>query len=97
MTYKHINKKGRDQNEVKSRLREYPMMKACIENPHEIWLDEKTGRRKYVQFLEVNGSKVINAVDESKKHVISWHSNVNRLDYYRVGKLLYVRKSAEEK
>lgn len=70
-TYKHINKKGRSQKETALRLREYPQMKATISNPHEIWLDEKTGRRKYVQFLEVNGRKVINAVDEDNSHVLS--------------------------
>lgn len=79
------------------RLREYPQMKACISNPHEIWMDEKTGRRKYVQFLEVNGGKVINAVDEDKNHILSWHSNMNRLDYYRKGKLIYVRQGTQGK
>lgn len=96
-TYKHINKKGRSQEEVLVRLREYPQMKACISNPHEIWMDEKTGRRKYVQFLEVNGGKVINAVDEDKNHILSWHSNMNRLDYYRKGKLIYVRQGTQGK
>ncbi len=91
-TYKHINKKGRSQKDVETRLREYPQMKACISTPHEIWEDEATGRRKYVQFLEVNGRKVINAVDEDQDHILSWHSNTTRLDYYRTGKLLYVRK-----
>ena len=70
-------------------------MKACIEHPHEIWLDEKTGRRKYVQFLEVDGGKGINAVDEDKNHILSWHSNRRRLDYYRKGKLLYVRQKPQ--
>ena len=46
---------------------------------------------------KVNGSKVINAVDEDKDHVISWHSNTNQLDYYRSGKLIYVRKMPQEK
>lgn len=96
-TYKHINKKGRSQEEVLVRLREYPQMKACIERPHEIWLDAKTGRRKYVQFLEVNGGKVINAVDEDKDHILSWHSNMNRLDYYRKGTLIYVRQKKQGK
>lgn len=93
-TYKHINKKGRAYSEVTTRLREYPQMKACISTPHEIWEDEATGRRKYVQFLEVNGRKVINAVEEQGHHVLSWHSNSTHYDYYRTGKLLYVRKEA---
>ena len=91
-TYKHINKKGRKQDEANARLREYPQMKSCVENPHEIWLDENNGRRKYIQFLELQGHKVINAVDEDESHILSWHSNTTRLDYYREGKLIYVRQ-----
>ena len=91
-TYKHINKKRRKQDEANARLREYPQMKSCVENPHEIWIDENNGRRKYIQFLELQGHKVINAVDEDESHILSWHSNTTRLDYYREGKLIYVRQ-----
>ena len=91
-TYKHINKKGRNQKEASMRLREYQQMKDAVSHPHEIWMDEKSKRRKYVQFLELNGKMVINAVDEYNNHILSWHSNSTTYDYYRVGKLIYLRK-----
>lgn len=91
-TLKHINKKGRTEFEVKNRLQELDAAKITLERPHEIWTSDGGETRKYVRFEEVaGGGKVINAVEESQYHVMSWHSNTIRLDYYREGTLLYVR------
>lgn len=91
-TYKHLNKKGRKHEELITRLKEYNQMKAAVSHPHEIWFDEKGERRLYVQFLSVQGGKVINAVEENNNHIQSWHSNRVSLDHYRRGRLLYVRE-----
>ena len=91
-TYKHLNKKGRKHEELIARLKEYNQMKAAVSHPHEVWFNTKGNRRLYVQFLSVQGGKVINAVEENNNHIQSWHSNRVSLDHYRHGKLLYVRE-----
>ena len=49
-------------------------------------------RQADIRFTKTDkGHKVINAVDESGDHLFSWHSNGYKYDYYREGKLLYLR------
>ena len=90
--FKHLTKKGRDQAELRTRLAELDFAEETVRHPHEIWMDESNGRRKYVRYTKIDGGrKVINAVDETTDHVYSWHSNAYSLDHYRNGRLLYVR------
>ena len=91
LTLKHLGKNGRSQAEFIARLREYDNARRTIENPHEIWLDVKSRRKKYIRItcLE-DGRRVVNAVDQHG-HVYSWHVNDRHFDYYRTGRLLYLR------
>lgn len=90
--YKRTANKPRSRGDVERRLSEFGQAVAAIETPHEVWLDVKNKRRVFVQFTGDDGKKcVINVVDD-KGHVYSWHANEHKLDYYRKGKLLWVRK-----
>ena len=89
----HLAKKGRRQIELDNRLRSLDAARATVENPHEIWEDPNTGRRKYVRITnDPSGRRVIHAVDESRDMVLSWHTNTTSFDHYRNGTLLWIRQ-----
>lgn len=90
--YKEKGRKPRQAEEVNRRLQALDQARAAIERPHEIWLDETTGRSTYVRFeAQARGREVINAVDADKAHVYSWHTNATSYDHWRKGRLLYAR------
>lgn len=89
---KHINKKGRKKQEVNIRLKSINRAQGTCKNPHEIWIDERTKREKYIRFVvDENGKAVINVVTEEENRAFSWHSNCHSLDHYRNGRLIYLR------
>ena len=45
-TLRHLGKNGRTRSEFIARLREYDNARRTIENPHEIWMDIATRRKK---------------------------------------------------
>ena len=84
-------KNGRSGAEFIARLREYDNARRTIENPHEIWMDVRSRRKKYIRMTRLeDGRRVVNAVDQ-QGHVYSWHVNDRHFDYYRTGRLLYLR------
>jgi len=92
-TYTHLSKKGRKQKEIQNRLAELDAARVTMENPHEIWRDEKRKRNVYIRMTTGdNGKLAINAVSENNGHVLSWHKNSQQFDYFRKGRFVYVRK-----
>ena len=90
-TLRHLGKNGRTRSEFIARLREYDNARRTIENPHEIWMDVGSRRKKYIRMTRLeDGRRVVNAVDQ-QGHVYSWHVNDRHFDYYRTGRLLYLR------
>jgi len=91
-TLAHLAKRGRSQPELAVRLSELDAAEETVRNPHEIWIGLQRNRRIYIRMTAMpNGAKVINTVDETD-HVLSWHSNSSHYDYYRKGKLVYLRQ-----
>ena len=89
-TLKHLA--NHSQEDFEKRLRLLDEARETVEHPHEIWADEKHGRRVYMRmYQDPSGNAVLNAVDEVD-HVLSWHSNDRSFDHWRRGRLLYVRK-----
>jgi hypothetical protein len=86
-----LTKKSAD--DIRERL-QYLLDEAegTIEKPHEIW--QGGGKHKGTSYIRVvkspSGRYVIN-VAEMKDGVVSWHMNETHYDFWRKGKLLYVR------
>ena len=62
---------------------------------YEIWYDPAGKKNIYVRITELApGRKVVNAVEDLRpgEEYVSWHVNDKRYDYYRQGRLLWLRK-----
>ena len=90
---KHIDKKGRDAEELKLRLQSLNRAEATVRDPLEIWRDPDNGREKYIRLIldKETGRMVLNVVTEKESITYSWHSNAVSLDHYRNGILLYIK------
>lgn len=99
LAYEHIGEKkrrtskpgSRPRMEYEDRMTTLEYAKKTIEAPNEIWHDEtRADTDVYVRmFNEGNGKVVLYAVTKRGEEVLSWHSNKNRFDYWRKGRLLY--------
>ena len=85
-----LTKKSAD--DIRERLQYLDEAEGTIEKPHEIW--QGCGKHKGTSYIRVvkspSGRYVIN-VAEMKDGVVSWHMNETHYDFWRKGKLLYVR------
>ena len=91
-TTDHWKRTKKTAAEIKERLQHLDEAEATITKPHEIW--QGGGKHKGTSYIRVvkspSGRYVIN-VAEMKDGVVSWHMNETHYDFWRKGKLLYVR------
>ena len=62
-----------------------------ISKPHEIWQGGKHNGTAFVRMVKTPDGKAVINVAEMKDGTVSWHGNEVAFDYWREGKLLYVR------
>ena len=91
-TTDHWKRTKKTAAEIKERLQHLDEAEATITKPHEIW--QGGGKHKGTSYIRVvkspSGRYVIN-VAEMRDGVVSWHMNETHYDFWRKGKLLYVR------
>ena len=91
-TTDHWKRTKKTAAEIKERLQHLDEAEATITTPHEIW--QGGGKHKGTSYIRVvkspSGRYVIN-VAEMRDGVVSWHMNETHYDFWRKGKLLYVR------
>lgn len=91
-TTDHWKRTKKTAAEIKERLQHLDEAEATITQPHEIW--QGGGKHKGTSYIRVvkspSGRYVIN-VAEMRDGVVSWHMNETHYDFWRKGKLLYVR------
>ena len=94
-TLKHWRKSKHSEEDIKKRLKHLDGALETLKHPHEIWYDPAGKKNLYVRITELApGRKVVNAVEDLRpgEEYVSWHVNEHAYDYYREGKLLWLRK-----
>ena len=94
-TLKHWRKSKHAEEDIKKRLIHLDGALETLKHPHEIWYDPAGKKNLYVRITETApGRKVVNAVEDLRpgEEYVSWHVNEHAYDYYREGKLLWLRK-----
>ena len=93
-TLKHWRKAKHPEKDIQERLQHLDGALETLKHPHEIWHDPAGKKNLYVRITELApGRKVVNAVEDLRpsEGYVSWHVNAERYDYYRKGKLLWLR------
>ena len=90
-TTSHWTKKGKNIDDINERLALLDEAEDTISKPHEIWKGVKRKGTAFIRMVKTPDGKSVINVAEMKDGTISWHGNEVSFDYWREGKLLYVR------